>query len=101
MPSIVDLQPLLSQQIAIRLDGDQYVLRIYNTTAGVLCDLTRDEVVVIRGIRIVGGTPLIPYTYLQDGNFMLVTADNELPEYTKFGVDQYLIFFTQAELEAL
>ena len=38
---------------------------------------------------------------MENGNFILQTSNYEYPDYTMFGVTQYLIFATQAEIEAI
>lgn len=64
-------------------------------------DIVRNETPVVSGMRAVAGTFLIPYKYLESGNFLIITANEEYPDYRQFGVSQYLIYFPQAELEAL
>jgi len=47
------------------------------------------------------GTPLIPYRYLENGNFVF-TTDGELePYFELFNVSQQLVYLTLAEVEAL
>lgn len=100
MSSIVELQALRSQSITIRLDGLQVVLKVYEAAGGMAFDLTRENIAILKGARIVGGTPLIPYEYLQTGNYMLIINDESLPDFNKFGTTQQLIYFTQEEIEA-
>lgn len=64
-------------------------------------DITRNGSPVVSGMRAVAGTFLIPYGYLESGNFLIITTNEEYPDYRQFGLSQYLIYFSQAELEAL
>lgn len=49
-------------------------------------------------------TPVLPYTYMKslfNGNLILINSDGNTdinPDYTKFGILQFLIFFTDADL---
>ena len=101
MPSVIELQPLRSQLLSTRVGEILYLLRIYHTSAGMVCDISRDEADVLTGFRIVSGTPLIPYGYLESGNFVLIVPDDETPDYNQFGITQTLLSYTQEELEAL
>ena len=64
-------------------------------------DLTVNEVVLLSGARLVGNYPIIVSDYMENGNFILQTANYEYPDYTRFAIDQYLIYASQAEIEAL
>ncbi len=104
----VSLQAIPNQSLSVRLDDSIYDLRIHAlnsfTQDGLVIppimvmDITRDNVTILQGQRLVAGFPVIPYGYLEDGNFVMITEDDEYPDYNKFGVDQYLMFATSAEL---
>ncbi len=57
-----------------------------------------NNVLILSGIRAVAGFPVIPYDYLQNGNFVFVTANDEYPIYTRFGIDQFLIYASPDEI---
>ena len=60
-----------------------------------------NEQVLINGVRCVGGTPLIPYEYIRagHGNFIFTTPEEEIPYYTNFNINQFLLYFSADELE--
>lgn len=64
-------------------------------------DLIRDNVTVMQGSRMLPDAPLIPYEYLENGNFVMLCDDEEYPNYSSFGNTQTLVYVTTAELEAL
>lgn len=101
MSEILELRRIKSQQVSIRLGDRLYDFRVYSVPGGMAFDMIRDEVLMLSGFRIVPGTPLIPYGYLESGNFMLIVPDTELPDYNQFGLTQNLIFFSDAELVAI
>lgn len=97
----IALQAIANQTLAVTLDN-----RIYNITlkeaAGIMAaDIVRDNVPIVTGQRVVAGFPIIPYPYLEEGNFIILTANDDLPDYTQFSTTQTLIYASQAELEVI
>lgn len=97
----IALAVIPNQAFSIRLDNQVYDVTLKETDGVMSATIVRDGVTILSGTRVVAGTPLIPYEYLESGNFMLLTDDDDLPDYTKFGISQSLIYASQAELEAL
>lgn len=108
---LVPIQALPNQTLSINTsDGNYYDISLYTTNranlnlagTGVMgCTINRNNVLIIAGQRLVPGYPVIPYEYLADGNFVLTTLNDEYPDYTQFGITQFLIYATQAEIGAL
>ena len=80
----------VNYELQIRDNGDIMSLYIYIANQ-----------LILSGARAVASFPLIPYPYLQNGNFIFLTANEEMPYYTRFNVDQYLIFLSQNELDGI
>ena len=95
----INIQPVANQSLSIALDNIQYDITIRETNGSMSVDLTRDNQVVFQGSRVVAGTPVIPYRYLESGNFIFITQNNEQPYFTKFGNSQSLIYASPSELE--
>ncbi len=90
-----------NQSFSARLDSSVYDIAI-KTVGGTACiDVTRDGVSVLKGQRLTPGVPVFAYDYLQTGNFLFTTLNDELPDYTKFGVSQMLYYITADEVAAL
>lgn len=64
-------------------------------------DLLRDNEPVLLGSRMLPNAPLIPYQYLEAGNFVMLCDGEDYPTYTAFGDTQSLVYVTDVELEAL
>lgn len=97
----VALQPVANQSLSIQLDDSRYDLTIKEAN-GVMCaTVARDGVTLIQGVRIVAKTPLVPYAYLQEGNFVLLTEGDELPYFDQFGNTQNLVYLSADEIDAL
>lgn len=97
----IPLAAIPNQSLSIRLGDSQYDIRIHACSNIVVVDIERDNVAIVTGSRAVAGYPIIPYDYLEDGNFVIVTANDEYPDYTQFGISQFLIYATQAEISSL
>lgn len=98
MPIGVPFQSLPSQTFSITLDGYLFEVTI-KTTNGCMCaSLTVNGVETVTNMRVAAGSPIIPARYLEAGNFMLLTANQQLPDYRIFNVSQSLFYFTASEL---
>lgn len=66
------------------------------------CDINCNSIQLLNGTRIVAGFPIIPYpAYFQpNGNFLLLTTNEALPDYNEFGITQTLIYLSAAEITA-
>lgn len=98
---IIPIVALPNQSISVRVDDSRYDIKLKETRGVMMCDITRDDEVLLSGARIVAGTPILLYDYLEQGNFFIMTDGDELPEWSKFGITQSLIYLTAAECKAL
>lgn len=97
----IPLAAIANQELSVRLDDQRLVLRLKEAQGVMVADLDRDGVRVISGVRVLAGEPIIPYRYLESGNFMLLTLNDELPDWRSFTTTQNLIYLTTAEVNAL
>ena len=101
MPERINIEPLIDQTFSSNLDRITFEIRMYSIDDGVSLDLTADGQTPIQGLRLTANFPVVPYSHLISGGFILITDDDELPDYQKFGQRQRLLYYTQAELDAL
>lgn len=97
----IPLAAVANQILSVRLDDQRLVLRLKAAEGVMVADLDRDGERVISGVRVLAGEPIIPYRYLESGNFMLLTIDDELPDWRQFATTQRLVYLTAAEVDAL
>lgn len=97
----ITLQPLPNQSFSIQLGASRYDITLKEANGAMTASIARDGAPVVENVRLVAGSPVLPYRYLEDGNFVLVTQDDDLPYYTAFGVTQFLTYLTADEVAAL
>lgn len=96
----VSIAAVPNQTLFVQLDQQAYTISLRTTGSDVAVTIVRDEITLVEGSRIVTGTPLLPYLHQESGNFVLSTQDDELPDYSQFGVTQFLTYLSADELAA-
>lgn len=97
----IPLRAVPAQEFTVQVDEQRFVMRFVDAVSCVAVDLTVNGAVVLLGQRIVAGTPVIPYSYLETGNFFILTEQEALPDWREFGVSQTLLYLTPGEIAAL
>jgi hypothetical protein len=97
----IPLQAIANQDLSIQLDNLRYVITIKETNGVMSASVSRDNVELVSMNRITAFEPLLPTRYDLDGNFVFLTQNDELPEYVQFGVTQFLVYVSAAEIAAL
>lgn len=96
----VGIAALANQELTIQLDERFYAIALRDVGGTSAATIARDGEVLVSGLRITPGTPLLPYRYQESGNFILTTDADALPDYTQFAITQFLVYLTDAELAA-
>lgn len=98
----IEVQNIPNQEFIKEIDGYRYNIAIRSYKGLTLMDITCDDVVLKRSVRVCPNTPIIPYYYLtKGGNFMFACQSKEYPNYKKFGETQQLVYLTDDELLGL
>jgi hypothetical protein len=92
----IQLAKLANQSLSINLDNNFYDINVKEANGVMAVDIIRNGQMIVQGNRATG--LLIPYEYLEDGNFAFITNEYEYPHYTQFNDTQFLIYFTQSEI---
>ncbi len=98
---VIPLQAIPNQRFSLTLGNDAYDFRLNTCVNITTLSLMRNQAIILLGERIPPDTPIIPYRYLEAGNFILVTQNGEYPLFSQFGITQFLAFFTQDEIDAI
>lgn len=89
------------QSLSVVLENALYTLSLKECNGVMAASVTRDGVTLVSNRRVVAGMPVIPPGYLEQGNFIFVTADDALPYYTEFEGSDTLVYVTRDELAAI
>ena len=100
MSQLISLSTTANQRFTANLDGDNYDITIKETNGVMSFTMIRNEVLLFTNLRIVAGVPFIPYRYLETGNFIIETQNDCIPYYTQFGITDFLLYFSPAEVVA-
>lgn len=98
---VIPLTAEPNQEFTVRLSDRRFTLRLKEANGVMVADVTIDDLVKLEGTRVLAGEPIIPYAYLEAGNFMVLTDNDALPDYREFGTTQTLVYLTPEEIAAL
>lgn len=97
----IPLQQIPNQKFTMQLDDSLYEITIKLTVNVMSVSIVRQNEQIVSNTRAEALAPIIPYLYLEHGNFIFFTIDDEYPNYELFGVTQFLFYFSAEELEVI
>lgn len=98
----ISLAAVPNQDLFVQLEERAYQITLHAAGSDAVCiTVVRDGETIISGQRLVTGTPVLPYRYMESGNFILTTDAEALPDWQQFGITQFLTYVTADELVAL
>jgi hypothetical protein len=104
------LQTIANQSFTIQLFGINYDINIHDCHPIMAVTLFINNTLILSGMRAVPNFPLIPYAYLEKGNFIFTTGTGndgqyilnaEYPYWRRFNIDQFLIYASPEELQII
>lgn len=95
----VPIQAIANQSFTITLENNFYQISLKETNGVMSSSIIRNDILIQSNARMASGYFLIPYKYQQSGNFFMLTDNGDYPYYDQFGITQYLLYITQAELD--
>lgn len=98
MATEIALEAIPNQTLSIQIDDNFWGITLQAINGSMVATITRNGANVIAGMRCVAGSPLLPYNYMESGNFIFLTADDELPDWQQFNVTQSLVYLSTEEL---
>ncbi len=97
----IELLAKPNQKLSIFLDDILYDITLKEAAGIIAATIERDGVAVLSGSRVVPGYPIVPYQYLESGNFVFLTDEGDYPNYEQFGITQFLVYASAAELAVI
>jgi hypothetical protein len=98
---IIPLQAIPNQSFSITLDNNLYDIKLITCVNITAASILRNKELILLDSRVEPNMPIIPYRYLEDGNFMILTKGGNYPIYSEFGVTQFLIYTSASELRGI
>jgi hypothetical protein len=101
MPQAIPLQAIPNQSFSVTLDNNLWEVEVRTCDGVTAVSLNLNGNDLIDNLIAAACAPIIPDQYQENGNFIFLTANFQLPDYTQFGVTQTLYYFSPSELDAL
>lgn len=99
MPMNVPIQAIPNQTLTITINGVNYEISLRTILDFTAVSIVINGVETVDGLRIPAGSPLLPYQYEENGNFIFANSGGfQLPFYTYFNLTQTLLYYSPAEL---
>ncbi len=96
---VIPIQAIPSQTFSyIDSDNNQWSIAIKLVADQVAFSLSLNGQIILENITAVAGIRIIPYDYLEQGNFVLITQNQQIPDYTQFGTTQQLVFLSKSDI---
>ena len=97
----IPLDNIPNQSFSMTIENDFYDMTIKETNGVMSCSIIRNNIIIQQGARMTSGYLLIPYIYQESGNFFMLTENDDYPYYDRFGIDQFLRYIPQSEINIL
>ncbi len=97
---VIPIKALPNQELSVLLDENQWDITLRDCNGTVACSLSKNSVVIVENARAVAGMRILQAKYQEDGNFAIISTDQGIPDYTQFGITQFLVYASQTELDA-
>ena len=98
---LITIDALPSQKFTVTLGGNNYEIKIYSIDDHMSYDLSANSVQIITGFKMVNDIPLLVYPHQElNGNILLQVSEDQIPDYKKFGLSQFLYYLTEDETTA-
>lgn len=102
MPQQIPLKAIPNQSLSITPDSNTWDIVVKSTEEGTVnVSLTLNTVDILDSALAVPGSFIIPCEYQESGNFIFLTQNFQVPNYTLFGVSQFLFYLSAAELSVI
>lgn len=96
----INLLKVPNQTVRADILGVRWQIRLkYIADGCIIADVDRDDINIIRGVRLIKNQFIIPYDWQDNGNFLFTATDDGLPDENRFMDTQFVDFLTQDDVE--
>jgi len=96
---VLPIAALPNQQLSVILDNNQWNITINDVNGAIAVTLVKNSEIIVQNARAVAGMRILQAKYQEDGNFAIISNNQGVPDYTQFGITQFLVYISQVELE--
>ena len=95
----IQIDPVANQTVTVYLENDRYDLTFKQAASGAtLATIMRNDDLLVSNILCVAGTPLLPFVYVEKGNFIFSMANEGMPLWQDFGTTTFLFYMSEEEV---
>jgi hypothetical protein len=98
---LINIDALPNQSFTVTLGDNNYLIKIYSIDGHMSYDLFINSIKIVAGFKMINDVLLLPYVHQEDsGNILLQISEDEIPDFTRFGLSQFLYYLTEDETSA-
>lgn len=97
----IPLKVFARQSLSIMLEQSLYEISLKECNGIMAATIIRDGVTIVSNRRVCAGMTIIPEGHLEEGNFVILTENGEIPYYTGFESTDVMVYFTVEEIAAI
>jgi hypothetical protein len=101
MPQSIALQAIPNQSFSFNASNTTFGIILKATAGCMSASITINGTDVVDNARCVAWRGIIPAQYQENGNFMFMTKNLQLPWYAEFGTTQTLLYFSPNQLSSI
>ena len=94
----INLSNLPNQSFSYTSGSNTFDLLIKESNGSMYASITSNGNDLIDSVRIMPNQLIIPYLYLENGNFIIIAQGNDDVYYDQFGITQTLLYLTASDL---
>jgi hypothetical protein len=95
---VLPISAIPNQQLSVILNDNQWNITLRDTNGTMSVSLTRNSEIIVLNARAVAGMRILQSRYQEEGNFAIISNNQGIPDYTQFGVTQFLVYISPDEL---
>lgn len=96
--NVLTLQPIPNQSFTTIVNSNRYDISIFYTAGVMSITVLRNSILIVDSMRLTAGTFVLPYGYMEDGNFIIVNMNDDLIDYNEFGSTQKFLYLSPQDL---
>ena len=97
----IPIKVFARQSLSVMLEQSLYEISLKECNGIMAATIIRDGVTIVSNRRVCAGMTVIPEGHLEEGNFVILTENGEIPYYTDFESSNVFVYLTLQEVEEL